>query len=263
MGLDDPIPVQVFDFVTGAARGDLGRDFLSRDPVTDILLEALPHTIVLAFAAMGLATLLGIPLGIHAARHSDSWSDRFLGVLSVTFISMPSYVVSLLLLFVFAVELQLLPAVGTGSFSDPLDYAQRLILPATALALAWIGYIARLVRTSMLDVLQSGYIRTARAYGVPERVIFFKGALKNAVIPTVAVLSSGLANLLGGAVIVESIFSRPGLGRITVEAIRERNFPIVQGAVLLIALFYVFTNLATDLAYRWVDPRIRVEDTTT
>lgn len=260
MGFDDPIPVQVWDFVVGAAQGDLGRDFLSRAPVTQLLLEVMPHTAVLAVVSLTIASLIGIPLGVLAARRQDTLVDRVIGLVSVSFVSMPSYVVSLFLLAIFAVELQLLPAVGAGTFSEPLDYAQRLVLPATALALTWIGYVARLVRTSMLNVLGSNYVRTARAYGVPERTIFRKGALKNAIIPTVAVLSSGLANLLGGAVIVEIIFSRPGLGRLTVEAISERNFPIVQGAVLVIALIYVTTNLLADLSYRWVDPRIRVED---
>lgn len=263
MGLDDPIPVQVWDFLAGAAQGDLGHDFLSRVPVTSLLMDALPPTMVLALVAITIATLLGIPLGVYAARHRDSIVDRILAMTSTALISMPSYVVSLLLLLVFAVELGWFPAVGAGELGDPGDYLKRLILPATALALAWIGYVARIVRASMLEVLESEYIRTARAYGLPHGQIFRKYALKNAVIPAVAVLSSGLANLLGGAVIVEVIFSRPGLGRLTVDAITERNFPIVQGAVLLIAVFYVVTNLITDIAYRWIDPRIRVEERST
>jgi peptide/nickel transport system permease protein len=263
MGFDNPIYVQVWDFVVGALQGDLGRDFLSRTPVTQLILDVMPHTAILAVTSLALASLVGIPLGVFAARHQNSLSDRIIGVVSVSFVAMPSYVVSLLLLVVFAVKLQLFPAVGAGSLTDPVDYAQRLILPSIALALTWIGYVARLVRTSMLSVLGSNYIRTARAFGVPERVIFRKGALKNAIVPTVAVLSSGLANLLGGAVIVEIIFSRPGLGRLTVEAIAERNFPIVQGAVLVIALIYVITNLLADISYRWVDPRIRVEENPT
>lgn len=260
MGFDDPIYVQVWDFVIGALQGDLGRDFLSRTPVTELIADVMPHTAILAVTSLALASVIGIPLGVFAARHQNSLSDRLIGVVSVSFVAMPSYVVSLLLLVVFAVKLQLVPAVGAGSLTDPVDYAQRLLLPAVALALTWIGYVSRLVRTSMLSVLGSNYIRTARAFGVPERVIFRKGALKNAIVPTVAVLSSGLANLLGGAVIVEIIFSRPGLGRLTVEAIAERNFPIVQGTVLVIALIYVVTNLLADLSYRWVDPRIRVEE---
>ena len=260
MGLDDPVLVQVWDFIVGALHGDLGRDFLSRTPVAELIAEALPHTVILAITALGLAAVVGIPLGVFAARYQNSIVDRFLAVVSVGFITMPSYVAALLLLVVFAVQMNALPAVGTGSLADPVDYATHLILPASALALAWVGYVARLVRTSMLSVLGANYIRTARAFGVGERVVFYKWALKNAIIPTVAVLSTGLADLLGGAVLAEIIFSRPGLGRLTVEAISERNFPVVQGTVLVIALFYVVTNLAADLSYRFLDPRVRVEE---
>lgn len=260
MGLDHPIPVQVWDFITRALHGDLGHDFLSHRPVTSILLAALPHTVILAVTALGLAALFGIPLGVFAARHQNSALDRLLGLVSVGFITMPSYIAALLLLVVFAVQLHLLPAIGSGNLTDPADYLKHLVLPAAALALAWVGYLARLVRTSMLSVLGSNYVRTARAFGVRDRVVFYKWALKNAVIPTIAVLSTGLGDLLGGAVLVEVIFSRPGLGRVTVEAIAERNFPIVQGAVLVIALFYVLTNLVADLSYRFIDPRIRVEN---
>ena len=260
MGLDDPVLVQVWDFIVGALHGDLGRDFLSRTPVAELIAEALPHTVILAITALSLAAVVGIPLGVFAARYQNSIVDRFLAVVSVGFITMPSYVAALLLLVVFAVQMNALPAVGTGSLADPVDYATHLILPASALALAWVGYVARLVRTSMLSVLGANYIRTARAFGVGERVVFYKWALKNAIIPTVAVLSTGLADLLGGAVLAEIIFSRPGLGRLTVEAISERNFPVVQGTVLVIALFYVVTNLAADLSYRFLDPRVRVEE---
>jgi peptide/nickel transport system permease protein len=157
------------------------------------------------------------------------------------------------------VQLDWLPAIGAGSFSDPVDYVKHLILPATALAVTWIGYLGRLVRTSMLEVLGSNYIRTAHAFGLRERLIFYKYGLKNAIIPTVAVLGVGLGNLLGGAVFVEVIFSRPGLGSLIVDAISNRNFPIVRGAVLLVVVLVVTVNLIADLSYRLLDPRIRVE----
>lgn len=260
MGLDHPVYVQVWNFVTGALHGDLGRDFLSRVPVTELIGQAFPHTAILAVTALGLACLVGVPLGVFAASRHDTVADRVIAILSIGSITVPSYVIALFLLLVFAVTLRMLPAVGAGNLSDPVDYARHLLLPALALATTWIGYIARLVRTSMLTVLGSPYVRTARAYGLRERVIFFKWALKSAIIPTVAVVSAGLGNLLGGAVVVEIIFSRPGLGRLTVEAISQRNFPIVQGTALVIALCYVLTNLVTDLAYRLLDPRIRVEE---
>ena len=261
MGLDNPVHVQVWDFVSGALQGDLGKDFLSRAPVSELVLEALPHTIVLAVAAIGLAALLGIPLGVYAATKPNSLLDRVTALVSVSLITMPYYIAGLFLLLLFSLHWRVFPAVGAGSFSDPLDYLRHLALPVAALALTWIGYIARLVRTSMLEVLGANYIRTARAFGLRERVVFYKYALKNAVIPTVAVVSVGLGELMGGAVFVEVIFSRPGLGRLAVEAIGTRNFPILQGTVLVIALAYILTNLVADLSYRFLDPRIRVEDT--
>jgi peptide/nickel transport system permease protein len=260
MGLDDPIPVQVWDFVSGAFTGDLGRDFLSRTPVSELIFEAFPHTIVLAVAALGLATLLGVPLGVYAATKPNSLLDRITALVSVSLITVPAYVGGLFLLLLFSLHWNVFPAVGAGDFSAPVDYLERLALPAIALALTWIGYIARLVRTSMLEVLGANYIRTARAFGLRERLVFYKYALKNAIIPTVAVVSVGLGELMGGAVFVEVIFSRPGLGRLTVEAIATRNFPIVQGTVLTIALVYVTANLLADLSYRLLDPRIRVEE---
>jgi peptide/nickel transport system permease protein len=263
MGLDDSIFVQVRDFVAGAFQGDLGRDFLSRTPVSELVLDALPHTIVLAVASIALAALVGIPLGVYAATKPNTILDRVTALLSVSLITMPSYVAGLLLLLLLSLHWDVFPAVGAGTFSNPADYLLHLVLPATALAVTWIGYIARLVRTSMLEVLGAQYIRTARAFGLRERAIFYKYALKNAIIPTVAVISVGVGDLIGGAVFVEVIFSRPGLGRLTVEAIATRNFPIVQGAVLVIALAYICTNLIADLAYRLIDPRIRVEEAPT
>jgi peptide/nickel transport system permease protein len=262
MKLDEPIHVQVWDFVTGALQGDLGRDFLSRAPVSELILDALPHTIVLAVVAMTVAALLGIPLGVYAATRPNSIIDRVTAVISVSFITMPYYIAGLFLLLLFSLHWNLFPAVGAGSFSDPVDYLRHLVLPAAALALTWVGYIARLVRTSMLEVLGANYIRTARAFGVRERVVFYKYALKNAIIPTVAVVSVGLGELMGGAVFVEVIFTRPGLGSLAVEAIVARNFPVLQGTVLVIALVYVFANLVADLSYRLLDPRIRVEEAT-
>ena len=259
MGLDDPIPVQVWNFVIGALQGDLGTDFVTQLPVTTLIREALPHTIVLAVASLGLAALLGVPLGVYAATRPNTLIDRITGVVSVSFITLPAYVAGLFLLLLFAVRLEWLPAIGSGSFSDPADYIRHLILPSVALAVTWIGYLARLVRTSMLEVLNANYIRTAQAFGIRERVIFYRYALKNAIIPTIAVLGVGLGNLMGGAIFVEVIFARPGLGLLIFDSLASRNFPIVRGGVLVVALLFVFANLLADLSYRFLDPRIRVE----
>ncbi len=259
MELDRPVPVQVSDFVGHAFRGDLGRDFVSQLPVTGLIENALPHTIVLAVASLGLAVLLGIPLGVYAATRPNTWIDRLTGALSVSMITVPAYVAGLLLLLIFSVQLQWLPAIGVGSYTHPLDYLRHLILPAISLAVTWVGYLARLVRASMLEVLSANYIRTAHAFGLRERVIFYKYALKNAIIPTVAVLGVGLGNLMGGAIFVEVIFARPGLGTLIFDSIEARNYPIVRGGVLVIALLFVFANLLADLSYRLLDPRIRLE----
>ncbi len=261
MGLDDPVPVQVYDFVRNALRGDLGRDFLSHQPVTALIRTALPHTLLLAVAGLGMASLLGIPLGVYSATRPNTWIDRLTGTIAVMCITLPSYVAALFLMLFFAVNLGWLPAIGTGDLSDPLDYARHLIMPATALAITWIGYLARLVRASVLEVMGTNYIRTAFAFGLRERVIFYKHALKNAIIPTVAVLGVGLGNLLGGAIFIEVIFTRPGLGRLIFNAISEHNFPIVRGGILVAALLFVFANLLADLSYTYLDPRIQLERT--
>ena len=232
MDLDEPVPVQVWNFVTGALQGDLGNDFVSGLPVTTLLREALPHTMILAVSSLGLAVLVGVPLGVYAATRPNSWVDRTSRVVSVSLITLPAFVGGLFLLLLFAIRLDWLPAIGAGDLSDPVDYARHLILPTLALAATWIGYLARLVRTSMLEVLGPNYIRTSRAVGLRDRLIFYKYALKNAIIPTVAVLGVGLGSLMGGAVFVEVIFTRPGLGTLIVDSIESRNFPIVRGAIL-------------------------------
>lgn len=261
MGLDDPIPVQVATFFLDALQGDLGRDFVTNQPVTLIVLSNLPHTIILAFTALGLAALVGIPLGVFAATRPDSWGDRVTSLLSVSFMSMPSYLSGLFLLLLFPVVLGIFPATGAGDITAPAEYLRHLVLPALALAITWVGYLARVVRTSMLEVLGANYIRAARALGVRERRIAYRYALKNAVVPTVALLGVSLGDLLGGAVFVEVIFSRPGLGSLIVDAIGNRNFPILRGGVLVIAVLFVLANLAADLTYRVLDPRVRAATT--
>lgn len=259
MELDEPVVTQVWHFLRDALQGDLGQDFASHLPVTEIIGNALPHTILLSLSSLTLAVLAGVPLGIYAASHSGGWIDRVLGTASAALITVPAFVGGLVLLLIFSVELDALPAVGSGSLSDPVDYLRHLILPSVALAITWIGYLARLVRLNMLEVLGSPYIRTAHAYGLSNGLIFYKYALKNAIIPTVAVLGFGLGNLIGSAVFVEVIFSRPGLGTLLVDSIQTRNYPIVRGAVLVVAVLVVLSNLIADLSYRFLDPRIRLE----
>ena len=257
MGLDLPVPQQVIRFIGSVLQGDLGVDILRRVPVTQLIADALPNTILLAFTGLGLAALIGIPLGVYAAAHHNSLADKLIAVLSVSFVALPTYVIGLVLLLVFSVQLGWLPAIGAGEWSQISSLLAHLVLPAIALAVTWIGYLSRLVRASMLDVIHSDYIRTAFAFGHSARSVYYRLALRNAILPTVAILGVGLGNLLGGAVFVEVIFSRPGLGRLIFDAIAARNYPVVRGGVLVAALLFVLANLAADMCQRWLNPRLR------
>jgi peptide/nickel transport system permease protein len=257
MGLDRPLHERLWLFFVNVAQGNLGIDVLSGRPVAGMVLSVIPYTFILTFAAIGLAVLLGVPLGVFAATHRGSVADNVLAFVSVAFIALPSFVVAILLLLVFSLWLDWLPVLGAGDVNDPWDQARRLILPTVALALGWIGFIARLVRSSMLEVMAEPHIRTVRAYGIPERLVTYKYALKNACIPTIAILGLGIGRLLGGAVLVEIVFGRPGLGRLIYDAISVRNFPVVQGAVLVVVVLFVVVNLLVDLSYSAIDPRMR------
>ena len=257
MGLNDPLPLRLLHFFAHLATGDLGTDVVTGRRVTASIAAVLPFTIILTFTAIALSIILGVPLGAWAATRPGSLADNLLAALSVTFIAIPSFVVAILLLVVFSVWLNWLPVLGAGRNNDILDQAQRLILPTLALSVGWIGFVARLVRTAMLEVLNEPYIRTARSYGLPGYQIVYKYALKNACIAPLAILGLGVGRLLGGAVLVEIVFARPGLGRLVLDAINARNFPVLQGAVLVVVLLFVLTNLAVDLLYSAIDPRIR------
>lgn len=258
MDLDASVYVQVRNFAGRVLQGDFGTDIFTGKSINLLIRSALPHTIILAWSSLTLAVLLGIPLGVYSATHPGSWLDRITALFSISFITIPSYVAGLFLLLIFAVRLRLLPAIGLGEEGDILDYIQHLILPATALAITWIGYLARLVRASLLEVMNETYIRAAMAAGIPQRRILYKYALKAALIPTVAVLGVGIGKLMGGAVFVEIIFSRPGMGTLIYNAIQARNYPIVRAGVLVVAFLFVFANLLADLTYTYLDPRIEL-----
>ena len=261
MGLDLPLWRQASAFLLGALQGDLGRDFWRGMPVRDLVAAALPHTLLLATAGMGLAAGIGIPLGALCAWRAGGRLDRFVRLAAVASFTMPGYVVGLLLLLVFTVRLGWFPAIGAGQGDGMAAMARHLVLPAVTLAIGWTGYLARLVRDAVLGVLGSDFIRTARAYGVPARRILLHHALRPALAPVVAILGVGLGSLLGGAVFVEVIFNRPGLGRLIFDAIGDRNFPVLRGGVFVAALLYVLCNLAAELALAALDPRQRVART--
>jgi len=261
MDLDKPAYIQVINFVNNVAHGSLGTDVFTGRSINELVGSALPHTIILAISSLGLAVIVGVPLGVFSATHPNSWADRLTTMVSVSFITVPSYVAGLFLLLIFAVRLRALPAIGLGQEGDVVDYLRHLILPSIALALSWVGYLARLVRASLLEVLNEDYIRAARAGGLSQRLILYKYALKNALIPTIAVLGVGIGNLMGGAVFVEIIFARPGMGSLINTAIQTRNYPVVRAGVLVVAVLFILSNLLADLAYTYLDPRIRLDKT--
>lgn len=257
MGLNLPLYERVFVFFFRALQGDLGVDVLTSRPVAGLVMAALPNTLLLALSAIGLAVAVGVPIGCYAAVRPGSLLDQALAVLSVSLVATPSYVVAILLLYFFSLRLGWFPVLGAGTAGNFLDQLHHLVLPALALSVGWIGYIARLVRSSLLEVLGEPFIRTARAYGQPETRVVGKYALKLACIPTVAILGVGIGELMGGAVFVEIIFNRPGLGSLIFDAIKNRNYPIVQGGILVVVAIFVLANLLVDLSYAWLDPRVR------
>jgi peptide/nickel transport system permease protein len=259
MGLDQPILVRLWRFFAAAFTGNLGVDVVSGRPVTALIRDVLPYTLILTFASLALSVIVGVPLGIYAATHRGSFADNALAFLSVAFIAMPSFVVSIFLLLVFAIWLDWLPVLGASRSGGLWDEFKRMILPTLAIAIGWTGYFARLMRSSMLEVMAEPYIRTARAYGVAERLVTYKYALKNACIPAIALLGFGIGRVLGNAVFIEVVFARPGIGRLIYESISTRNYPVVQGAVLVMVVLVVLVNLAVDLSYSAIDPRLRRE----
>jgi peptide/nickel transport system permease protein len=257
MMLDKPVPVQLATFFGRVVTGNLGTDVWTKRPVGEIVFEALPYTIILAVTGLGWAILLGLPLGCYSAIRRNTLADKLTGILSVSAIAMPSFVVSIYGLLIFAVALQWLPALGAGEKGNIADQALHLILPAFAIGLGWVGYLARLVRASMLEVMGENHVRTARAFGLPERTIVFRYALRLAVLPTVTLLGIAFGSLLSGAVFAEIVFTRPGLGRLVFDSVANRNFPVVQGAVLTTVFLFVLCTLMADLVVAWLDPRVR------
>jgi peptide/nickel transport system permease protein len=249
-GLDRPLVVQYLDYASHAIRGDLGVALRGQRPVLDSILEVLPGTAQLTLAALAMAAIVGITLGIVAAVAQGTWLDTAVMSVAMLGISTPVFYSSLLLILLFSFTLAWLPATGQGGL-------ERLIMPALALGLSSSAVLARLVRSSMLEVLRQEYVTTARAKGLAPPLVLVRHALKNALIPAVTMLGLQLGALLGGAVVTETIFSRPGVGRLAVDAILNRDFPVVQGTVLFAASVYVLINLVVDVSYAVIDPRIR------
>ena len=259
MGLNDPLALQIVKFLGNVATGDLGEDVFKRKSVNTIVFEQLPHTIFLVLAGIGWAVLIGFPLGCFAAVYQNSFMDRIVGVLSVSCIAIPTFLVAIYSVLLFAVTLKWLPAIGAGDGSLS-SYIRHLILPAFAVGLGWVGYLARLVRASMLEIMGEAHVRTARAFGLKEQTVVFKYVLRLAVLPTITLIGMGIGILLSSAVFVEIVFARPGIGRLIFDAVTSRNYPVVMGSVLVTTVLFVVSTTLADLINAIVDPRLRTKD---
>ena len=258
LGLDRPYLVRFGEWVFRILRGDLGVSIFTNLPVSTMIQQRVEPTLSLMVVTLLLAVSVAVPLGVVAAWKVGTWIDTAVMSFAVLSFSVPVFVVGYLLAWIFALELDWLPVQGYTAFSEGLwPWFETLILPAIALGSVYIALIARITRATMLEVLQQDYIRTARAKGAGQRSILFLHALKNAAVPIVTVIGIGIALLIGGAVVTESVFAIPGLGRLTVDAILRRDYPVIQGVVLLFSFVYVLVNLAIDLLYTLFDPRIR------
>ncbi|MDI7862126.1 ABC transporter permease [Rhizobiaceae bacterium n13] len=257
MGLDRPMIEQLGLFLGRLAQGDLGQDVWSRRPVLTMILEVFPYTATLALASFAWAIALGILLGCLAVVFHGKWADWLIGLVSVGFVAVPSFVVALYSLLIFAVSLNWLPAIGAGEPGDLLGQFRALILPSFAIGLGWVGYVSRLVRAAMIEAMGEDYVRTLRSFGVAENRIIYRYALKQALLAVLSVIAIGFGGLLTGSVFAEIVFTRPGLGKMTYDAVMSRNFPLVMGTVLFTAGLYVTCMIIADAVTAWLDPRVR------
>ena len=258
MGLDDPLVVQFWRWASRVLVGDLGISIFSNEPVSKLVLQRLEPTLSLAATTILLAVVIAVSFGVLAAWKVGTWIDRTVMAISVASFSVPVFVVGYILIYIFAIQLRWLPVQGYEPFSEGfVTWLRHLILPSIALGLAYVALIARITRAAMLEVLAEDYVRTAHAKGLATRPVLMKHALKNAGVPIVTVIGIGVALLIGGVVITETVFNIPGIGRLVVDAIQYRDYPIIQGVMLIFSGTYVIINLLVDLSYTLLDPRIR------
>ena len=258
LGLSQPIPVQFTIWLGKLLQGDLGQSFFFKAQVSELIGQRVGPTLALATVTMIITVLVAVPLGVVAAYKHGGWIDRLVMGFSVIGFSVPVFVLGYLLIWVFAIEIKLFPVQGYRSIADGFwPFLHRLILPGITLAVIYIALIARITRASVLEVLGEDYIRTAHAKGLPNRVVLMRHALRNAAVPIVTVIGIGIALLIGGVVVTESVYNIPGLGRLTVDAVLGRDYPTIQAVILLFSFVYVLINLIIDLSYTLLDPRIR------
>jgi ABC-type dipeptide/oligopeptide/nickel transport system permease component len=257
MGLDDPLYVQYFRFIGGLVRGDLGVSLINGKSLGEQIVHALPYTLQLMAASVVIGTIIGIPLGVTTAIHRNGAVDYAGRLLALIGLSVPSFFFAILLILIFSVKLHLLPAIGGGDLSNPLESLRYLALPALTLGLLMVASTTRLTRSAMLNVLAEDYVRTARAKGLGERIVIYRHALRAALLPIISLIGIWIISLSGGSLIMEVIFSRPGLGKMLVGGIMQRDYTTVESVVVVFTLFVAVINLLTDLVYALVDPRIR------
>jgi peptide/nickel transport system permease protein len=260
LGLDAPLPVQLARWYGRLIQGDLGQSIFLRKPVTDAILDRVEPTLLLTVSAIVIAIIIGVPAGVIAARYHNTTTDQVLMILALLGVSIPNFLLGLLFILFFSVWLGWFPVAGYS----PLEYGwlktvRSLVLPAFALGLVQSALIARIARSSMLDVLREQFITAGRAKGLGERAVIYKHAFKNALIPTMTIIGISFAILISGAVVVETVFNIPGLGRLIISAVLRRDYPVIQGVVLCIAGVYMLINLAVDLSYLIVDPRVKYQ----
>jgi peptide/nickel transport system permease protein len=258
LGLDQPFLVRFGGWVWSLLHGDLGTSIFTNLPVTHLIAQRVEPTVSLTVLTLMVSIAVAVPLGVVAAARAGSWIDRAVMAFSVLGFSVPVFVLAYILILVFSIELQWLPVQGYRSFHEDFwDWLRHLVLPSVALGTVYIALIARITRASMLDVLAQDYVRTAQAKGLAPGAVLIGHALKNAAVPIVTIIGIGIALLIGGAVVTETVFAIPGIGRLTVDAILRRDYPVIQGVILMFSGVYVLINLAVDLSYLVFDPRIR------
>jgi peptide/nickel transport system permease protein len=259
LGLDQPLPVQFGEWILGVVQFDFGDSIFLGESVRGALLSRFQPTILLTMYALTVQLLIGIPAGVLSAVRHNSILDRVMTVLAISGAAVPTFLLGILLILVFSVKLNWLPS---GRYvpltDDPIAHVKSMLLPAFALGFSSAGLLARLVRSSMLDVLREDYVRTAFAKGLPEKLVVIRHALRNALIPAMTVVGTSVGALLGGAVVTETVFTIPGMGRLVVQSIARRDYPVIQGAVMVIAMTYVLVNLLVDILYVYADPRVRL-----
>jgi peptide/nickel transport system permease protein len=257
LGLNDPVPVQYVRYIVNLFKGDMGISIASRSPVSYEISSRLPDTLVLTISSMAIVVALALPIGIISALKRGTWIDTLAMTAALIGVSMPAFWFGIMLMLLFSLQLGWLPSVGQGK--TPIEYIKSLILPSITLSMVLLGLATRMVRSSMLEVLNKDYIRTARAKGLSNQVVVVRHALSNAMIPILTVFTGQVGSLLGGVVVIETVFGWPGIGRLTTTAVFRRDYQVVTGAVLVFSAMVIIINLATDVFYSLIDPRVRLQ----